>query len=223
MTTSQPMDGAAPDLPAPAATRPKEPGIDAVARAAVQQNIPTRRLLSSPYLQLGHGRNRSRFGAHMSSSTAFIATQLTIDKALTSFLLTAAGIPVPDGSTVTSMEEAVEVARHIGYPVVCKPTDSNRSLGVFTNIQDESTLREWFPDTLTESPSATAVIQQHVTGSDYRVLTIGNSIAAIFKRIPAFVVGNGSSTIGELIDIENQTPEDNPTPRSISTRSGSTI
>jgi cyanophycin synthetase len=43
-------------------------------------------------------------------------------------------VPVPEGEVVASVEDAIEAAEDIGYPVVVKPTDGNHARGVFTNV-----------------------------------------------------------------------------------------
>jgi len=46
-----------------------------------------------------------------------------------------------------------------------------------------------------------------VTGYDFRVLVIDNKMVAAALRDPAHVIGNGHSTIQELIDLENTNPK----------------
>ena len=50
------------------------------------------------------------------------------------------------------------------------------------------------------------IVEQFSEGRDHRVLVIGGRVVAVAERIPAHVVGDGSHTIRELIDIANQDP-----------------
>ena len=43
-------------------------------------------------------------------------------------------------------------------------------------------------------------------GADFRVLVVNNKLIAVAERVPAHVVGNGKSTIQELIDKTNADP-----------------
>ena len=47
-----------------------------------------------------------------------------------------AGVPTPEGRTVTSPDDAWDAAQDIGLPVVVKPIDGNHGKGNTTNITD---------------------------------------------------------------------------------------
>ncbi len=49
-------------------------------------------------------------------------------------------------------------------------------------------------------------MERYITGDDYRLLVIDYKLVAAAKRTPAHVVGNGKSTIQELIDEVNKDP-----------------
>jgi cyanophycin synthetase len=50
------------------------------------------------------------------------------------------------------------------------------------------------------------MIQEQVYGEDYRLLVINGKLQIATKRIPAFVTGDGSKSIKELIEQENSDP-----------------
>ena len=50
------------------------------------------------------------------------------------------------------------------------------------------------------------MIQEQVYGEDYRLLVINGKPQIATKRIPAFVTGDGSKSIKELIEQENSDP-----------------
>ncbi len=54
--------------------------------------------------------------------------------------------------------------------------------------------------------SSDIIVEQYITGEDYRVLVVGDKVVAAAKREPAHVIGDGVSTIQELIDKANQDP-----------------
>ena len=48
------------------------------------------------------------------------------------------------------------------------------------------------------------MLQQYVTGTDYRVLIINDQVAAVNQYRPVYVTGDGSSSVRELIEILNR-------------------
>jgi len=110
------------------------------------------------------------------------------------------GLPVPR-ETVLPIEKLMDAPGHIGYPMVLKPVDSGAGLGVFPNIRTEEGLRlivdHYLEDTSLQSKDF--VVQEFVVGIDHRMLMIGDRVAAVCQRRLPTVVGDGCSTIKELI------------------------
>ena len=50
------------------------------------------------------------------------------------------------------------------------------------------------------------MVQEQVEGEDYRLLVVDEKLEVVTKRIPAFIVGDGKSTIEELIEQTNADP-----------------
>jgi cyanophycin synthetase len=98
------------------------------------------------------------------------------------------------------------VAHKIGYPVVCKPLDGNHGRGVCLNLQNADELREAFPIAAEQSRRGSVIVENFVTGKDYRCLIINGRMEAIAERVPAHVVGDGIHTVAELVDITNADP-----------------
>ena len=63
------------------------------------------------------------------------ASAVAIDKSATRIVWQAAGLPVAEGLTVTSADEAGRVARELGSSVVVKPDNEGSSIGV-TKLKD---------------------------------------------------------------------------------------
>ncbi len=141
----------------------------------------------------------------MTSNTSLIGVETAGNKRLTKIMLEDAGIPIPKGTVVRKLTSAIEDAEWLGYPVVVKPHDGHHGKGVTTDIQNEEELRESFERA--QSISEKVIIEQYLTGNDYRILVIDGKFTAAAKRAPAKVVGDGVHTIAELIDIENQNPD----------------
>ena len=120
------------------------PSTQAILDEAIARDIPWQRLNSGSLVQLGHGVNQHRIRATMTSLTSSLAVDIASDKELTNRLLAAAGLPVPTSEVVRRADDAVRMARRIGYPVVLKPLDGNHGRGVAINLSSEEEVRGAF-------------------------------------------------------------------------------
>ncbi|MEJ7628260.1 MAG: cyanophycin synthetase [Nocardioidaceae bacterium] len=182
------------------------PSTQAIIDEAVSRDIPWIRLNQHSLVQLGQGVHQRRIRATMTSSTSSIAVDVASDKDLTGRLLGAAGLPVPRAESVRTADQAVAVARRIGFPVVCKPLDGNHGRGVCLDLQDEAEVRAAFPVAEEQSRRGWVIVETFVTGKDYRCLVIDGRIAAIAERVPAHVIGDATHTVQELIEATNADP-----------------
>jgi cyanophycin synthetase len=182
------------------------PSTQALIDEAVSRDIPYMRLNEQSLVQLGQGMYQQRIRATMTSKTSALAVDIAGDKEMTRRLLAAAGLPVPRGEVVRTEDEAVAAARRIGFPVVTKPLDGNHGRGVGLDLRGDDAVRVGFRSAREEARRGQVVVETYVTGNDYRVLVIGGSMVAIAQRIPAHVVGDGTRTVRELVEVANQDP-----------------
>jgi cyanophycin synthetase len=182
------------------------PSTEAILEEAASRDIPWLRLNEYSLVQLGQGVHQQRVRATMTSGTSALAVDIAGDKELTARLLSAAGLPVPRSESVRTVDGAVSAGGRIGYPVVCKPLDGNHGRGVCLDIADEAALREAFPVAREQSRRGRVVVENHVTGRDYRVLVVGGRMQAVAERVPAHVVGDGVHTVSELVETTNSDP-----------------
>lgn len=181
------------------------PSTAAIVRAARARDIPIRRLNDGSLVQLGHGARQRRIWAAETCRTSAVAEYVAQDKQLTKTLLQAAGVPVPQGRAVASAEEAWTSALEFGLPVVVKPLDGNQGRGVSVGLQSRSAVRAAYE--LAAKEGAGVLVERHVEGADFRLLVVGDKLVAAARREPPQVVGDGQSTIGELVARENQNPK----------------
>ena len=182
------------------------PSTQAILDEAGMRDIPFIRLDEQSLVQLGHGVHQRRIRATMTSATSAIGVDIASDKKLTNRLLEAAGIPVPRAEVVRREDEAMAAARRIGYPVAVKPLDGNHGRGVGLDLRDEEQVRAAFRVAKDESRRGPCVVETFLSGSDYRCLVIGGRLHAVAQRVPAHVVGDGSHTVAELVEITNADP-----------------
>ena len=182
------------------------PSTQAILEEAISRDIPWQRLNSGSLVQLGHGKLQQRIRATMTSMTGSLAVDIASDKELTNRLLAAAGLPVPTSEVVRTADDAVRMARRIGYPVVLKPLDGNHGRGVAINLNSEDEVRAAFVEAYDQSRRGYVLVESFITGKDYRVLVIGGNMVAIAERVPAHVIGDGHRSVAELVELTNADP-----------------
>jgi cyanophycin synthetase len=127
------------------------------------------------------------------------------------------GFPVPKGSIVIGREEALTAAERIGYPVAVKPVSGHKGIGVTADVQNAEELKFAFNravDAIAEGQPREIIVEKSIKGSDFRLLCVNGRFVAATERRPASVVGDGYSTISELIERENRKPARIDTPTS---------
>jgi cyanophycin synthetase len=178
---------------------------NAVVQAALRRGIPPLRLTDEANLfQLGWGSRQKRLQATITGATNSIAVGIASDKQLTKALLEVAGVPVPAGSTVSTEEDALRAARRLSGPATVKPLDGNQGKGVTTNCATPEEVARAFAHA--RKYGRKIIVEEHLQGRDYRVLVTGRKVAAASWRRPPCVVGDGHSTIRELVEVENRNP-----------------
>jgi cyanophycin synthetase len=174
----------------------------ALARAARSRGIPVRRPADVGLLQLGYGANRRLVWAASTDQTSVIGVDIACDKAVTKQMLSVAGIPVPEGIVAHNPAEAVAAYGRLGGKVVVKPVFGNHGRDVFIVGTVEEASRAFAVIT---GEGGSALIEDYVPGTDYRVLVIGDQVVAA-ELSPAQVSGDGVKDITGLIEQTNADP-----------------
>ena len=179
------------------------PSTGAIVEAAAARGIPWRRLTQGSLVQFGWGSKQRRIQAAEIDATSAVAESIAQDKDLTKRLLHAAGVPVPLGRPVETMDEAWAVALEVGLPVVVKPQDGNQGKGVSVNITERAALDEAFA---TAFEYGTVMVERFLPGHDFRLLVVGDHLVAAARREPPQVLGDAIHTIRALVDLVNLDP-----------------
>jgi len=180
------------------------PSTGSIVRAAEARGIPTRRLTEGSLVMLGFGSRQRRIWAAETDRTSAIAESIAQDKDLTKSLLAAVGVPVPEGRHAATAEDAWSAAQAIGLPVVVKPRKGNQGKGVSVRLLSRDAVLTAFESAV--GHDGEVIVERHVEGADFRLLVIGGRLAAAARREPPQVVGDGKSTIRELVAVENLDP-----------------
>ena len=180
------------------------PSTQSIVDEAKKRDIPVIRLNSQSFVQLGYGMHQRRIQATMMDSTSALGVEIADDKERTKEILSEMGIPVPRGYSAESLDEALTAAERIGYPVTIKPLIGNHGRGITTNIIAPGDLEEAYKNAFKICDDV--LVERFLDGFDFRILVINGKFTAAAKREPAFVIGDGTSTIKELIEEENKDP-----------------
>ena len=180
------------------------PSTGAIVSAALARGIPYRRLTQGSLVQFGWGSKQKRIQAAETSLTSAIAESIAQDKELTKNLLHAAGVAVPRGRPVEDEDDAWAAAQEVGLPVVVKPRDGNQGKGISVNLTTEEQVRHAYRVAIEFRDDI--LVEKYLPGHDYRLLVIGGKLVATARRDPPLVIGDGTHTVRELVDIVNRDP-----------------
>lgn len=181
------------------------PSTGSIVEEAVKRKIPWIRLNKHSLVQLGYGKNQRRIQATVASTTSNIAVEIACDKEDTKQLLEQANVPTPKGVIVRNEEDIEDAIRGLRFPLVTKPLNGNHGRGASTDLKNLEEVIEGFR--VAQQHSRSVIIERFLAGYDFRALVINYKFVAAAKRTPAAVIGDGKSTIEELVAIENQNPK----------------
>ncbi|MBD2306655.1 cyanophycin synthetase [Chroococcidiopsis sp. FACHB-1243] len=181
------------------------PSTEAIIEEAAAKGIPWMNLGARFLIQLGYGANQKRVQATMSDRTGILGVELACDKESTKRILGNAGVPVPQGTTISYLDELEDAIASVGgYPIVIKPLDGNHGRGITIDIRTWEEAEAAYD--AAKEVSRAVIIERYYVGRDHRVLVVDGKVVAVAERVPAHVVGDGESTIEQLIEETNQDP-----------------
>ncbi|WP_212787149.1 cyanophycin synthetase [Ferrigenium kumadai] len=174
------------------------PSTACIVDAATGRRIPSIRLTDGNLVQLGYGIRSRRIWTAETDLTSAIGETISRDKDLTKSLLQSCGVPVPEGRIVESPEDAWEAAEDIGLPAVVKPVDGNHGRGVSTDLKTRAEVEAAYRLAIEEGSEV--IVERFIPGNEHRLLVVGQRVVAAARGETATVVGDGQSTVAELID-----------------------
>ena len=136
------------------------------------------------------------------------ASEIAKDKDYANFFMGRMGYPTVSGKTFFSKEWAraigsrrdIDAAYHyavgLGFPVIVKPNSGSQGMGVsfvYTKREFYRAMRFVF------SSDRVGLVQRIVSGRDYRVVVMDNRVISAYERTPLNVIGDGRSTIRQLL------------------------
>jgi D-alanine-D-alanine ligase-like ATP-grasp enzyme len=143
------------------------------------------------------------------------ASEVACDKDYSNFFMEAMGYPTVPGSKTffsdqwgraigsprRNIDAAYRHARRIGFPVIVKPNSGSQGVGV-SLVHNR---REFYTAVrFVFNGDRIVLVQQPVHGTDYRLVVLDREVISAYERIPLNVIGDGKSTIGQLLKIKQK-------------------
>ena len=153
--------------------------------------------------QLGQGRRGLICFGIANDRDSLSGFHLSVNKLATIEFLWRMGLPSTRAGLAQSPEQALHIARQLGFPCVVKPINLGMGRGITTNIRTPEQLASAvrYAQSIAGFP---IMVEGQVEGFDHRMLVINGRLLSAYRRTPPNVLGDGVSSIRQLIDSENQ-------------------
>lgn len=169
-------------------------------RAAHEANIPWQRTIGNVFQFCWGSRSRWLDSSH-TDQTGHLGCQLAQHKAITAQILRRGGVPMAAQQLVHNADEAVQWAEQHGYPVVIKPTNLDRGMGVRTGLHNANAVKTAYAHARTLSEQV--LVEQHIEGDDYRLQVLHDRVFWVTHRTPNGVTGDGIQSVQALMAAVN--------------------
>lgn len=132
----------------------------------------------------------------------------TIDKQKMREFLMKHDVPVPKGVLIdmsnfkrSQIKKLLEIkTRDLTFPLVLKPYNGTNGIGVITMITNFNDLYRIVVDLFKTNKRNKLVIEEQKLGNTYRLLFVNGNLVGAKKGYPPYVVGDGMSTIEDLVN-----------------------
>lgn len=141
------------------------------------------------------------------------AVKIGIDKGYANYFLKEFGFRVPDFDTFANaainkllnpkkgMEEGYNFATTLGFPIIIKPNDGTQGKHVY-KVRNKAEYFNYAQQLFTDAE--VMLVQQFVTGNDYRIVVLDDKVYCAYQRVPLQLVGNGKDTIARLFEAKTK-------------------
>lgn len=176
-------------------------------KCAVENNlICYEELYKESFLQ--SPERRVGFSHSEPSKISSLTHAMADNKSITTNFLAKAGFPVPMEKVFTDYNRAKDYFTTMGKSAVLKPIIGTQGKGITVGVKTVQAFdNAWH---LAKSFGEQVVVQEFFEGIDIRIITSGGKAQAAMLRIPAHVVGDGTTSIERLIDKKNIERSKNP-------------
>lgn len=154
------------------------------------------------FFRLTFGARAVRCRESLSELTSAVAMSICDDKTVTRRIVSEAGVRVPDqlGADAPADEVSAFLAQY--GRLVVKPARGEQGRGISVGIASRDELEAAIVEA--RKVSNEVLIEEMVEGDDLRLVVINFKVVAAAIRRPAAVVGDGRSTVKDLIEAQSR-------------------
>ncbi|MDR0846013.1 MAG: bifunctional glutamate--cysteine ligase GshA/glutathione synthetase GshB [Lactobacillales bacterium] len=141
---------------------------------------------------------------NMTSHDTLISMQIMENKVVTKRILAKNGFSVAGGFEFEDLSTALlSYGKFEGRKIVIKPKSTNMGLGI--TILPANFTREEYQQALAIAfnEDVDVLVEYFFEGTEYRFFVVGGKCTAVCKRVGAHVVGDGASSVRELVEVKN--------------------
>ncbi len=141
------------------------------------------------------------------------SSDIAKDKDYAKFFMEKRGYPVAAGETFfekswakivksnRTILQAPKYAKKLGYPVIVKPNSKSQGAGVCLVWNNQELGRALLAVFKSDN---VAIVEKYLPGRDYRIVVLDKEIISAYERIPLSIVGDGKSSILDLLKKKNK-------------------
>ncbi|GKV64086.1 MULTISPECIES: bifunctional glutamate--cysteine ligase GshA/glutathione synthetase GshB [unclassified Sporosarcina] len=144
---------------------------------------------------------------NMTSKDSYVSPLIMENKTVTKKILHQQGFRVPLGDEFNDIEDALRAYEVFSAkPFVVKPKTTNYGLGI-SIFKDGAGYDDYQQAiTLAFQEDSSVLIEEFLSGTEYRFFVLNEKVHAVLLRTPANVTGDGKQTIEELVNEKNRDP-----------------
>ena len=182
-----------------------------VLEEAEKRNINWEKIPYTDLFKLDFEGKVAYFYGQIPSKTSAFAAYACRNKRVTKNILENEGISVSKGFLIKYSDAKkyyLKLFKNLNKPLVVKPVDDMQGNNVLLNIKTEdqyikaiNKIHQAYGDKKVD-----ILVEQMFFGEEYRILTSREKVLSIIKRLPPNVIGDGKSSINDLIDKRNRNP-----------------
>jgi len=159
----------------------------------------------SGMLEFRHGGKQTFIKGNATEIESAISHKIAGDKFLVSQILSEHKLPVAKSAyfTLEQFDEAKEYFHQSKKPVVIKPRrGTSGGVGITARVTSLRQFRESFY--LATFYDKYVMVEEFIEGENIRMLILNDQLLSAVRRVPAYVIGDGKSSIRQLIKITNR-------------------
>ncbi|MFO0990545.1 MAG: ATP-grasp domain-containing protein [Hyphomicrobiales bacterium] len=180
----------------------------ALIRAASKRGIPVSPLVSGAGMWVyGEGIHALQCAESSTHNDSLIGLRVSRDKFRMAELLRSLGLPAPEQMLAHTSQQAVQIARRLGYPVVLKPLFGSKGRGVSVGVKDDAAAAVAF-EKARGTTTDPVLVERFVEGDNIRLSVFGGKLLRASRLVPPHIVGDGSASVSQLIEAENRSRSD---------------